>query len=275
MVDLCFQVAVLRFFSRKRYGHLLSVLRLQFFAFSIKHFDIKGIGNCHNFIFPADTVNQAFHVLPDAGRHGLYRQYCICREYSFRRTDGNKNSLHLRTSEKCRQLFFRRFFRFWFCLRFFCCFFQELADGLFFCSLFLRCFLFGGFFLGGFFLGSPFLCCLFLRGLFYGCLFFRSRFLGSFFSRCLFFCGRFLCCLFFRCRFFRCRFLGSLSSRCRFFRGLFYGRLFFDRFYDRLFCGLINVCLCHGNCFFSFLFRILRFLCRNRKHNAAEDHAYS
>ena len=94
MINLRFQIVVLRLCKRKTHLHALSVGRLYFIAFLVQHLDVKGIGDCNICVCVAFVFNSLVHHALGRNRNALHREIGALREYPLRCANGNRNAVY-------------------------------------------------------------------------------------------------------------------------------------------------------------------------------------
>ena len=94
MINLRFQIVVLRFCKRKAHFHAFRVGRLHLIAFRIQYLDVKGIGDSNICVCVAFIFNGFVHHALGRNRNALHREIGALREYPLRCTNGNRYTVY-------------------------------------------------------------------------------------------------------------------------------------------------------------------------------------
>ena len=94
MINLRFQIVVLRFCKRKAHLHALRVGRLYLVAFRIQYLDVKGIGDSNICVCVAFIFNSLVHHALGRNRNALHGEIGALREYSLRCANSNRYTVY-------------------------------------------------------------------------------------------------------------------------------------------------------------------------------------
>ena len=94
MINLRFQIVVLRFRKPKAHLHALCVGRLYLVVFRVQHLDVKGIGDCNICICIAFIFNSLVHHALGRNRNALHGEIGALREYSLRCANSNRYTVY-------------------------------------------------------------------------------------------------------------------------------------------------------------------------------------